>query len=68
MEHDLPKDEDAPPGTPTAPFRSDSAGSAGHQLDRHLRGLGPGPGKVFENHRGVSSKRSIPDRGPKQEG
>jgi hypothetical protein len=66
----LPEDEDegegegeeAPRGTPTAPFRSDSAGHEGHMLDRHLKGLDPGPGAIFRNHRGVSSKRSVKDK------
>jgi hypothetical protein len=45
--------------------RGDSAENAGHALDKYLRGIDR-PGPIFRNIRGVSSKKSVPDGGPRQ--
>jgi hypothetical protein len=65
MGEELKGAPESPIGAQGLDARRDSDGGyGGHQLDRHLKGLGRGPGKVFENHHGhsIASKRSVPDR------
>jgi hypothetical protein len=48
--------------------RDADGGHGGHQLDRQLRNIDK-PGPIFRNHHenSIASKRSAPDRGPRQE-